>query len=256
VAERAKAYIGTSGWNYKHWRNEIYPPKLPQSKWLAYLCEHFNTVELNTSFYRIPKPESVQTWNSIVPPDFRFAVKLWRGITHYKKLKNAGTFIASFLEVIEHFDAKHRGPVLVQLPPNQGKDIAKLEAFIDEWRELDSSHWKLAFEFRNAAWLTQDVYDLLDRKRAALCIHDMMHAGAVDRPNDGSDFVYVRRHGSGEGRYAGSYSPEQIERDARKVRTWLNAGRSVFVYYNNDIGGHAFRNAIDLRRLVEGTPER
>lgn len=250
MAQQAKAYIGTSGWNYKHWRNEIYPPKLAQSKWHAFIEEHLDTVELNTSFYRIPKPESVQTWNTIAPPGFRFAIKLWRGITHYKKLKNAGLFVANFLEVIDHFDVPHRGPVLIQLPPNQGKDLAKLAAFILQWRELDRANWKLAFEFRNPAWLSEDVYAVLDHHNAALCVHDMWNAGAVDRPNEGCDFVYVRRHGSGGGRYAGSYSPEQLERDARNILAWTERGRSAFVYYNNDIGGHAFRNALDLRRIV------
>jgi uncharacterized protein YecE (DUF72 family) len=247
----ARLFVGTSGWNYKHWRNSIYPEGLPQREWLAFTASRFNTVELNTSFYRIPTEKSVLAWQEIAPAGFQFAVKLWRGITHYRKLINTGEFVMRFLDVMNHLQPRSRGPVLVQLPPNQGKDLAKLEAFIDEWHSLDDAKWRVAFEFRNPSWLSADVYKLLDRKRVALCIHDMQHAAAVDEPND-AKFVYIRRHGGSAGRYAGSYSPEQIGRDAARIREWLKEGRDVYVYYNNDIGGHAFRNALTLKDELKG----
>jgi uncharacterized protein YecE (DUF72 family) len=117
---------------------------------------------------------------------------------------------------------------------------------------LFGSPWKVAVEFRNDSWLTPDVYRMLDEHRAALCIHDMRGKAATDRPNN-VDFIYIRRHGSAHGRYAGSYSPEQLEQDANRIRSWLNDGRSVYIYFNNDIGGHAFWNAETLRSMIDIT---
>ena len=242
-------YIGTSGWKYKHWREVIYPKGLAASKWLAFLSAEFNTVEINTSFYRIPTAKSVATWQSIVPPEFRFALKLWRGITHYRKLKNSGDLIQRFLDIIDPIAPRHRGPILVQLPPNQGLDLDKLDTFLHDWHSLAGREWRLALEFRNDAWLTPATNELLTRHHAALCLHDMHGKAAVNDPNH-ANLVYIRRHGSSDaGPYQGSYSPEQIRRDAHRIRRWNTEGKDVFVYYNNDIGGHAFYNARDLRDL-------
>jgi uncharacterized protein YecE (DUF72 family) len=249
VAKAARAYIGTSGWNYKHWRNLIYPERTPQKRWLDFIVEHFDTVEVNTSFYRIPKKETVAAWSESTPERFRFALKLWRGITHYRKLRNSETFTGNFLEVIQHLPPKRRAPLLIQLPPNQGKDIDRLIEYVRTLRELSDKKWLIAVEFRNSNWLADDTYQTLNKENVALCIHDMVGKGDTDRTNN-ADFVYVRRHGTHEGRYAGSYSPEQLRADANRIRQWSAEGRKVFVYYNNDIGGHAFWNARDLRRLL------
>jgi uncharacterized protein YecE (DUF72 family) len=249
VAEPARAYIGTSGWNYKHWRNLIYPARMAQKRWLDFIAQHFDTVEVNTSFYRIPKKESVSAWAESTPEHFRFALKLWRGITHYRKLRNSETFTANFLEVAEHMPAERRAPLLIQLPPNQGKDVPKLIEYVRDLRRVSDKHWLVSVEFRNNDWLDEETYEALDREDVALCIHDMAGKGNTDQPNK-ANFVYVRRHGSGEGRYAGSYSPEQLRADADRIRAWTREGRRVFVYYNNDIGGHAFWNARDLRMMV------
>lgn len=245
----ARAYIGTSGWNYKHWRNLVYEPKFPQKKWLGFMVENFDTVEVNTSFYRIPKPETVASWQESTPEHFVFALKLWRGITHYRKLKAAGDLTERFLQSSEALPVNRRAPLLIQLPPNQGKDLPKLEEYVREYRELAPTNWDIAVEFRNASWLEADVYQSMDRLEVAICIHDMIGKGATDEVND-APFVYVRRHGSAGGRYAGSYSPEAIAHDAERIRGWVGQGRRVYVYYNNDIGGHAFWNAKDLRAAI------
>ena len=245
----ARAYIGTSGWNYKHWRNLIYPPRFPQKHWLPFQAERFDTVEVNTSFYRIPTPETIHAWQQATPPHFVFALKLWRGITHYKKLNDAGEFNARFLEVADNLEPARRGPLLVQLPPNQGKDIEKLQKYLRELRGLMKTHWLVAVEFRHVSWLDPEVYRMLDEEDAAVCLHDMVGKAETDTPNDAS-FRYVRRHGTAGGRYSGSYSPEQVEADAVRIRGWVAEGRSVYVYYNNDIGGHAFWNAEHLKRAV------
>lgn len=242
-------YIGTSGWNYKHWRELIYPPKLATTKWLAYVAERFETVEVNTSFYRIPKRETVESWVQNTPPHFKFALKIWRGITHYRKLKNSAQFSSNFLDVAEALPPSHRAPLLLQLPPNQGKDVVKLRDYLQELHSLMKSRWQVAVEFRNAGWLHKEVYDLLNKEHAALCIHDMPGKADSNTPNDAS-FIYMRRHGTSSGSYSGSYSPEQVAADAKRIRAWARDGRSVYVYYNNDIGGHAFRNAEDLKRTI------
>lgn len=242
-------YVGTSGWNYRHWRELVYPKGTAQSKWLAWIAGEFNTVELNTSFYRIPTAKSMETWQSAVPPGFRFAVKLWRGITHYKKLKSSSGFVRRFLDVADTLAPGYRGPILIQLPPNQGLDPGKLDEFLREWRGIAHTGWRVAVEFRNDSWLTPETYRILDRHQAALCLHDMQGKASVDEPND-AKFVYIRRHGSSEaGPYQGSYSPSQLQRDAARIRAWNAEGKDVFIYYNNDIGGHAFYNARGLRTL-------
>jgi uncharacterized protein YecE (DUF72 family) len=242
-------HIGTSGWNYKHWREIFYPKGVPQKNWLRYLAAQFDTVEINTSFYRIPKTESVAQWQCDTPPQFRFAVKLWRGITHYRKLMNSQEFLRRFFDVFEPLDEKRRAPLLVQLPPNLGRNTERLKAFFDDLRAAAPSTWKYAVEFRNNSWLTEEVYSLLDDEGAALCVHDMRDAGATDTPN-AAPFVYIRRHGSGEGKYAGSYSNEQIRADASRISSWHADGKDVFVYYNNDIGGHALENARQLKQKL------
>jgi uncharacterized protein YecE (DUF72 family) len=245
----ARAYVGTSGWNYKHWRNLIYPEGMGQKRWLDFIVEHFDTVEINTSFYRIPKKETIAGWQETTPKRFLFALKLWRGITHYRKLKNCETFTANFLKVAETLPQNRRAPLLIQLPPNQGKDLDKLVDYVRILRDLSDKRWRIAVEFRNDGWLEEDTYKALDKENIALCIHDMIGKANTDHPNCTS-FVYIRRHGTAEGRYAGSYSPKQLRADAEHVRKLTAEGRSVFIYYNNDIGGHAFRNAQDLRRML------
>jgi uncharacterized protein YecE (DUF72 family) len=247
---KPRAYIGTSGWNYKHWRNLIYPPKTPQKRWLAFIAERFNTVEVNTSFYRIPKSETIAAWQDATPEHFQLALKLWRGITHYQKLKNSGEFTLRFLDVVNVLQVARRAPLLIQLPPNQHKDVAKLEEYIMSMRNLLSTPWMIAVEFRHDSWLDPEVNRMLDKHEVALCIHDMRGRAATETPND-APFVYVRRHGTAEGPYAGSYSPAQIEGDARRILEWNREGKAAYAYYNNDIGGHAFWNAEQLRSIID-----
>lgn len=248
-ARNARAWIGTSGWNYKHWRSVFYPAGVSQKRWLGYYAERFDTVEINGSFYRVPTEPAVQEWNRQAPPEFLFAAKLWRGVTHYRKLRQCADLLERFFQSLKLLDAEHRGPLLVQLPPNQRKDVPKLTAFLADLRSVAGRGWRVVFEFRNDSWLAPDAFRALDRAGAALCLHDMIGAAPADQPND-APFVYVRRHGPAGARYRGKYTRGQVEADAKRVRGWLRQGRDVFVYYNNDIGGHAVTNAIGLRKAV------
>jgi uncharacterized protein YecE (DUF72 family) len=250
---QATHHIGTSGWSYAHWgKGRFYPPKLNSGEWFSYYARFFPTVEINLSFYRIPQEPMVDRWVPAAPPGFLFALKLWRGITHLKKLAGTAEYLDSFLRVAERL-GETRGPLLVQLPPRHRYNPEQLDGFLGELRDAMRLSWRVAVEFRNPDWLTPEIYDLLDRRDVALCLADMPKC-MITRPNN-VGFIYMRRHGShaGEG---GRYTDAEIAGDAGLVRGWLAEGRDVFVYYNNDWDGHAVDNARQLISLVrEGAPE-
>jgi uncharacterized protein YecE (DUF72 family) len=245
----ANLYVGTSGWSYSHWaKGRFYPQGLPQGKWLSFYAQHFATVELNASFYRLPRAEMFAKWLDETPSRFRMAVKLWRRVTHQKKLLDSRADLETFFGVVD-FDASRRGPLLVQLPPSMGCDLDRLDTFLEDLHDASGrARWKVAVEFRNTEWLTDETYALLNRHRVALCLADMERC-PITEPND-AGFVYVRRHGP-HGGYRGSYSTTEIHQDATRVRGWLDEGKTVFVYYNNDVGGHAVDNAQALADAVE-----
>ncbi len=243
-----RAYVGTSGWNYPHWRQRFYPEGLRAADWLHHYAAAFTSVEVNNTFYRVPERASVAQWARQTPGNFRFAVKLWRGVSHFKKLKDCREHLQSFFTAVGALPTNQRGPVLVQLPSNQGKALDKLDAFLNDLKEVTRpARWKVAIEFRNAQWLCPEVYELLDGQRAAICLHDMPPA-EVAVPNDAA-FIYVRRHGP-QGDYRHHYSDRAIREDARRVQRWLDAGRMVFVYYNNDARACAVRDAGRLRAAL------
>jgi len=246
MGRAGKLYIGTSGWSYKHWAGgRFYPKGLRPGEWLSYLASQFPTVEVNSTFYRLPQESVIDRWHSATGREFRFAVKLWRMITHRKKLVDCEELLRNFFRVVGHFRDK-RGPLLVQLPPSVHFNVELLDAFLTQLRRAaKQSTWRIAVEFRHASWAVPETLRLLDRHGVALCLADMARC-PFTQPG-GVDFVYVRRHGPG-GRYRGCYSPEHIAADARQIREWLAAGRDVYVYYNNDVGGHAVDNA---RQLIE-----
>lgn len=240
--------IGTSGWNYAHWKDIFYPKGLKQADWLSYHAGHFDTVELNASFYRLPKDESIRGWVEATPKRYRFAIKLSRYVTHQKKLKETHDALKTFFDLFKPMRAAGQcGPLLVQLPPNLHVNVDKLDAFLDDLKDAEgSARWKVAVEFRHASWLTDDVYDVLDRHRAAIVLHDMPE-GETTKPNDAS-FVYVRRHGE-SGKYEGRYTEGELKKDAKRIRAWLGDGRDVWVYFNNDLEGHAVKDAMKLREM-------
>ncbi len=250
MSRRGTLRIGTSGWIYKHWANGVfYPPRLAQRQWLPYFMEHFDTVEVNATFYRLPTEAMAKRWAELATPGFRYAIKLWRMITHMKKLKDCAEQLERFFAAVDHL-GERRGPLLVQLPPMLGLDLARLEAFLDELAEATAAQpWAVAVEFRREDWLAPEVTRALDRRGAALVLQDM-HYLKIEQPN-AAPFVYIRRHGS-TGSYSGDYAPAEIEADARRIEGWLGEGRDVWVYYNNDVGGAAIRNA---RQLIERLQE-
>lgn len=242
-------FIGTSGWSYAHWRGGVFYPKdLPPSKQFEYYCQHFNTVEINSSFYRLPKLEYLKRWQKAAPQDFRFAAKLNRTITHYAKLRDCSERLYEN-KVLKEGLADKLSVILVQLPPSLKFDIKLLEGFL-ELTKSEHGSWlpKLAFEFRDTSWINKNTYDLLTKYSAAICLSDWQGC-QVEDAND-VDFVYIRRHGP-SGRYRGCYTKKHLENDAKLIKRFLKEEKQLYIYFNNDIEGYAVKNAKELKQLLK-----
>ena len=161
-------FVGTSGYSYKEWKGIFYPEKLPQKEMLRYYAQRFSTVEINNTFYRMPKASVLESWAAQVPENFRFVLKAPQKITHFQRLKDAEDSTDYFVSTSAVLKQR-RGPLLFQLPPNLKKDIARLQAFLD----LLGAGTQAAFEFRHESWFADDVVDLLRSRLCALCIADM-----------------------------------------------------------------------------------
>jgi uncharacterized protein YecE (DUF72 family) len=233
--------IGTSGYQYRHWRGVLYPEGLAQSRWLPHYARFFDTVEMNATFYRLPTPEAVDRWRDTSPPRFTFAVKGSRYLTHMKRLLDADEGLARFFAPVSRFGAK-LGPVLWQLPPRMRPDLPRLDRFLSALPK----GVPYAVEFRDPLWYAEEVCDLLDAHGAAFCEHD-----GVDRrpPRLTGGWRYLRFHGT-TGRYSGRYGRAALRPVAEDLLVWRAAGKDVWVYFNNDLGGHAVRDALDLLVLV------
>jgi uncharacterized protein YecE (DUF72 family) len=243
VQRPATIRIGTSGWHYKHWVGTFYPPRTVGSKMLAYYTEKFDTVELNNSFYHLPKKTSLESWRDSTPTGFCFAAKGSRFLTHMKKLKDPEQGLNRFLDAIEVLEHK-LGPILFQLPPNWDLDLERLATFISF---LPSDH-RYAFEFRNASWSVPETYDLLTRYNIAYCV---FHLAGIHSPIQvTADFTYVRLHGPG-GKYQGSYSDTDLGEWARRIRKWRRELKTIYIYFDNDQAGYAAQNALSLKEMVD-----
>ena len=235
--------IGCSGWQYQHWRGDFYPAELSQSAWLEYYAQRFDTVEINNTFYRLPEASTFAAWRRRVPRGFAFAVKASRYLTHMKKLKEPKDALARFFERARLLQSSF-GPVLYQLPPRWPVNLERFETFLAALpkRRLH------AVEFREPSWYHVDVFALLERYRVALCLHDMQ--GSASGRLAVGPFVYVRFHGAQK--YAGRYSDAMLEPWAEWLTAQHRSGRRVFAYFNNDVGGHAPRDAARLREMIGG----
>ncbi len=236
-----KYRIGTSGWHYDHWRGDFYPDGLPKSRWLEHYAKTFDTVEINASFYRLPAEATFARWRGLAPPGFCYAVKASRFITHIKRLRNIEEELKTFLGRAGLLGDR-LGPVLYQLPPGLKRDDGLLEAFL----RLLPAGLEHVFEFRSRDWLDDGVFELMRRYRAGFCIYDM--PGLTTPVLATAGFAYVRFHGS-TGLYYSNYSDEQLGEWAGRIRG-LTGVDTVYVYFNNDAGGYAVRNALTLRRML------
>ncbi len=164
---QAATHIGTSGWQYKHWKGMFYPDELKIQDWLTYYSQHFDCVEVNSSFYAMPGTDAITGWCSCVPSEFIFSLKAPRRITHFKKLKNCDAELDELFRQLDEFGS-HRGPVLFQLPPRWRCNLRRLESFLDK---LPAGH-RVVFEFRDHSWHTDEVYALLSSRSITFCIFD------------------------------------------------------------------------------------
>lgn len=238
----AEIRIGTSGWHYKHWLGNFYPQKLPASKMLAYYYEHFDTVEINNSFYMLPKFETMYAWRDATPRNFRFAVKASRFLTHNKKLKDPQNALDNFLPRAEAL-GKKLGPILFQLPPSWRINAERLTEFLEA---LPRYH-RYTFEFREQSWICDEICRILKQYNAAFCVYDI---GGFHSPiHVTADWAYIRLHGPGK-KYRGSYSNEVLAEWAERIGNWSNSLKAIYVYFDNDQAGYAAQNALALKKMV------
>ena len=234
--------VGCSGWQYKHWRGNFYSHDLPQKRWFEHYSSIFDTVEINNSFYRLPEETTFANWAARAPASFLFAVKASRYLTHMKKLKDPDEPVNRFFSRARALK-RHLGPVLYQLPPGFKLDLPRLEYFL----QILPRDVPQVLELRDSTWYTDEVFALLDKHAVALCLHDMP-GSATGRLRVGP-FVYVRFHGA-SGRYDGSYPDDRLSDWAGWLDTQISTGVDVYAYFNNDVGGHAPRNALTIRRQL------
>lgn len=239
----SKVYIGTSGWHYKHWLGVFYPERTRASEMFQIYARHFDTVEINNSFYRLPTAQTFDNWRESSPPNFCYAVKASRFITHMKKLKDPKPSSEKFFLVADRLDKK-LGPILFQLPPRWKLNLERFDTFL---RELPRGH-QYVFEFRDESWVAPEVCQLLRKHNAAFCIHDFSDMKVPLEVT--ADFTYIRFHGPTVAKYFGSYSDKELGVWADRIRKWRCTLSSIYVYFNNDPEGAAVRNALTLKRML------
>jgi uncharacterized protein YecE (DUF72 family) len=234
--------IGCSGWNYKHWRERFYPKGLPVSRWFGFYAEHFDTVEINNSFYMLPKAPTFDKWRSQAPDGFRYAVKANRFLTQAKKLKDCEEPLERMMPLFRRLEGT-LGPILYQLPPRLKLNLERLESFL----RLVPKDVINVFEFREKSWYVPETLELLDRYGASFCVHDM--PGSASERQAVGPIAYVRFHGGG-GKYWGRYSDEGLLSWTDWMVEQARTGREVWAYFNNDIDAHAIHDAQTLKAMV------
>ena len=233
-------HIGTSGWQYNHWKGAFYPDELKSKDWLRFYAQHLNTLELNVTFYRQVRQSTFQKWYDTVPAHFVFSVKMSRFITHTKRLKVERESVARFLDDVGVLKEK-LGVILIQLPPSLKYDPRLVTYFFG----LLHSAFKYTIEARNETFINDEFFSLLHERDIAWCIAESAGRYPYDEAVTAS-FVYLRLHGRTE-LYASNYSDEELQELAAKIRSWA---RETYVYFDNDFSGYAVRNAITLASML------
>lgn len=235
-------WIGTSGWVYRHWMGIFYPKGMPSEAQLPFFARHFPTVEVNFSFYRLPERAVFETWCRQTPPSYLFAVKASRYLTHMKKLKEPQEPLERLMERATGL-AEKLGPVLFQFPHTWRANVPRLREFLDALGPYAPQ--RFAFEFRHQSWLTREVYELLERSGAALCLP--VHPDLPLDPHLTTDWTYIRFHA---GLHGIGYSGDELRFWADRIASYRQHGATVYAYFNNDLEGHALRDARTLMDLL------
>ncbi|CCB86138.1 putative uncharacterized protein [Parachlamydia acanthamoebae UV-7] len=236
--KKQSIHIGTSGWSYPHWKENFYPEEIKMKDWLNYYSSNFSTVEINSTFYRIPSISTVEKWTAQVPNNFLFSIKASQYITHRKRLHECEESLAYFYQTIRHFKEK-MGPILFQLPPSFKMNKERLVDFIS----LLEKDLPCVFEFRNETWYNDDIYELLTKNKIALCITDLN--GRLSPEEITAPFTYIRLHGPKEA-YQGSYGSSQLKAWKKKIDKWTEK-TVVYCYFDNDEKGYAIEDAKNLQ---------
>lgn len=232
-----KIRVGTSGFSYNHWQGIFYPDKLSKERWLEFYAERFDSVEINSSFYHLPRASTLEAWRRRTPAYFVFVLKGNRFVTHRKNLKDCEDTVKQFYDLAGILKNK-LAAVLWQLPPQLNVDTERLQRFL----AILSSHPPVVLEFRNHTWYTEEVYSIMQRYNVSLCLHDMPSACCPDIAI--GPLLYLRFHGP-DGRYGGSYSNEFLMQRAKVVKNLAKG--DIYAFFNNDFGGHAVSNARTFR---------
>ncbi|PQJ12189.1 DUF72 domain-containing protein [Flavipsychrobacter stenotrophus] len=245
---KGKYYSGTSNIVLPVKNKLLFPPQYRDKSRLNYYASLFSSLEVNSSFYKIPMARTVEKWANDVPDNFRFTFKLWKGITHAKELTYNTDDVLKFMQAIKPTGAKS-GCVLIQLPASVKASRTKVTRKLLDDIQLynENRQWKLAIEFRDKSWYNDYTYQMLEQYHASVVIHDMP-TSATPLIDMESDFVVMRFHGEA-GDYRGSYSDDFLNEHAAYIKDWLNEGKSVFAYFNNTMGG-AVQNLVTLNEYV------
>jgi len=244
-----KFFCGTSNIVLPVPNKSHYPPEYMDKSRLAYYSSLFNSLEVNSSFYKIPMAKTVERWSNTVTEHFRFSFKLWRGITHSKDLVYFTEDISRFFQAIE--PAEHKsGCVLLQFPASiKFSCFQKLQNLLDEIVAVNGNRgWKLAIEFRDTSWYDNSVFQLLEKNNVGLVVHDIP-ASATPIIDMQAGFIYMRFHGE-KGDYRGSYTNDFLNNKADVIKACLAQNNTVFVYFNNTIGD-AVHNAFTLKNCID-----
>ena len=233
---------------YAEWKGRFYPSDVAASKRFAYYAAYFDTVELNSTFYRLPTTETVAKWKASAPDGFVYAVKIGAFGSHRMKLRDPQRWFGNH---VDRFRAlgEALGPSLLQLPPRWHRDVPRLEAFLDTVRACAGVPIRVAVELRDPSWIDDTVFECLERHNAALVLHDLIerHPWRLT-----ADWTYLRFHGPDAVHcpYAGAYGQARLRRVAERLAPWIADGRDVYAYFNNDIDAAAPTDARALRSLV------
>jgi uncharacterized protein YecE (DUF72 family) len=242
-----KLYIGTSGWSYGNWKGLFYPEKLASAKFLAYYSTQYNCTEINSSFYRIPLAKTAEKWAATVPDDFLFCTKLYRGITHFSKLKNPEAGLQVYFERMAPLQPK-LAMVLVQLPPSLAFNPEVVAAFYEALK-IYQPDYKFALEARHKSWFSDE--SLLMMSEAGIT-HVISDAGKfyVGHKAVTTDTVYIRMHGRNV-LFSSSYTNEELDELASEIIEYLQEDLTVFVFFNNTMHGNAVQNANYLKNRIQ-----
>ena len=242
LGSKPKFFLGTSGWSYAHWKGKFYPLKLNSSKWLEFYARHFNTAEVNMTFYRTPRLIILKNWYKKTPRDFTFTLKASRFITHIKKLKGVKKEVKNFYKLADNLKEK-LACILWQLPPSLKFNPEKLEGFL---KILDNTY-KNVVEFRNASWWQEQTYKLMKKYKAIFCV-----VSSPKLPKDiivSSKIAYFRFHGEASW-YGSNYSKQELKGWASKIKKATKRCSQAYIYFNNDYNAYAIKNCQELKNLL------